>query len=61
MPSSSSGLTPGLRQPRDDLPRAQARVHEQAAFVGRDERAVARAAAAQDGEGKHAGHNKPEI
>ena len=30
-------------------------------MVGRDERAVARAAAAQDGEGEHAADNKPEI
>ena len=42
------------------LPRAQAGVHQEAAGVGRDQGAVARAAAAQNGEGEHA-VNKPEI
>ena len=48
------GFDPGLFQAHDDLARAQARVDQQSALVGGDERTVARAAAAQDGEGEHA-------
>ena len=48
------GAEARLFQAHDDLARAQARVDQQPAVVGGQEGAVARAAAAQDGEGEHA-------
>ncbi len=49
-----AGLDPRLLEPAGDLPRAQAAVDEQPALRALDERAVPRAAAAEDGDRKHA-------
>jgi hypothetical protein len=43
-----------LLEPDHDLPRAQSAVHENPAMIGRDQRAVARAAAAEHGQSEHA-------
>ena len=40
-------------QTRDDLARAQPAIHEEAASIGLDEGAIARAAATEDGETEH--------
>ena len=44
---------PAEREPEDELARTQPAIDEQAAMLGRDQRAVPRAAAAEHGESEH--------
>jgi hypothetical protein len=44
---------PALLEPQDELARAQPAIDQQPAMFGRDQRAVARAAAAEHGQGEH--------
>ena len=43
-----------LFEPDDDLPRAQSAIDQKPAMIGRDERAISRAAAAEHGQCEHA-------
>src|SRR6266850_1419501 len=45
---------PAEREPEEELARAQAAIDEQPAMIGRDQRAIARASAAEHGQTEHA-------
>ena len=44
---------PALLEPDHDLPRAQAAIDQEPTVIGRDERAISSAAAAEHGQGEH--------
>ena len=48
------GRDPALLEAQNDLPRAQSAVDENFAMIGRNQRAISRAAAAEHGQTEHA-------